>query len=125
INVGTYGVLAFEGTGGSASFNAANSIVVEEYGEMLTDLTGNFNITINNPDAIIFKSGSSLYKKGTASVQFSQPPKYELQLTNNPGWRQISSPFTVGTTLSILDGTDFNTTYPPAPAIEHNVYRWD
>lgn len=123
INIGTNGALALEGNGGNANFNDANCIVVEEYAEVITDFTSSVNVTLNNADAIVFESGSSLYRKNIGATWNNNNPKYQVQLSGNAGWRHISSPFTTGTTLSTLDGTDFNPMYSPAAA--KNIYRWD
>lgn len=117
------GAFYLEGSGGTIAFNSANCLTLEEYGELVTDISGTLTVILNNSESIVFKSGSSYNSLNTGSINFSNfDPIWEVQLTANAGWRHISSPFT-GKTLALLDGTDFNPTYSPVQA--QNIYKWN
>lgn len=131
ITVGTGGVLMFEGTDGTIEVKDLGNIIVKEGGEIITNLTGTqINLTLSRENAILFEYGSSFYQMpGTAAFNFSQNQNskgiaWEIGLTNDGigHWRHISSPYPPGTTLSVLDSSDFIPNYMNG---QRNIYYWD
>lgn len=131
ITVGTGGILLFEGTDGTIEVKDLGNIVVQEGGEVITNLTGSqVNLILSRENAVLFEYGSSFYQTlGTAAFNFSQNQNskgiaWEIGLTNDGQghWRHISSPYPTGTTLGILDSSDFAPNYTIG---QRNIFYWD
>ncbi len=119
VTVGNNGSLYFEGSNGS--FSIDGDLIFEEGSQLIVDLNANLNANING--SLTFEYGSSfLQGDGVNQLNINGTPTWELKLSNNAGWRHVSSPFSSPFTFLNLVGTDLN---PNVILGQENVFWWD